>query len=73
MRKKKTVAQLRSMICTAGYYSKRMKRMRRHERFWARYVSGPTMFTDNALKNMLRYQRKAEWYCMRQGCEPIMD
>lgn len=72
MRKKKTVAQLRAMICTAGYYRKRMKKMRRHERFWARYVSSATKFSEEALENMLRYQRKAEWYRKRESFEPIM-
>ena len=72
MSKKKTVAQLRSMICTAGYYRKRMNKMLRRERFWARYVSSPTKFSEEALENMLRYQRKAEWYRKRQSWEPIM-
>jgi len=71
MKENKT-ALLRKKICTAGYYHKRMKKMKRLQRFWARYVASPTKYSDNALVNMLRCERKAEWYRKRKCFEPIM-
>ena len=60
------------MICTAGYYRKRMKQCLRQEKYWARFVGSERKFTEEALENMLRCQRKAEWYRKRESWEPIM-
>lgn len=71
MRRHKTVAELRSMICTPGYYHKRMKKMLRQRAFWQRYVASSTKCTDEALTLMLRYEKKAEYYRKRSGWEPF--
>lgn len=72
MRKKKTVAQLRAMICTAGYYRKRKRLFKKKQAVCERLVASARRYSDEALKNMLRYQRKAEWYRKRESFEPIM-
>ncbi len=71
MRRHKTAAELRSMICTPGYYHKRMKKMLRKQAFYQRYVASPTKFTEEALTLMLRYEKKAEYYRKRSGWEPF--
>ena len=71
MRKRKAIAQLRRMICTAGYYRKRMRLFERKQAVCQRLVASVRRYSDQALKDLLRYEQKAEWYRRRVGMEPV--
>ena len=74
MTKSLSTRELRQRICTPGYYEKRMKYCMRKEAVWARYVSKPnSVHLLDALKDVYRFNKKANWYRRRIGKEPGRD
>ncbi len=61
------------MICTPGYYHKRMRYFKRKEKFWARRVASATKFTEEALAKMFQCEKRAEYYRKRVGMEPFIQ